>query len=110
MKLKRDDIDGKVVKQSGVYTVIDNTQLVNLVVSKTILHPTQSTGGHSHAGQEEVYHFIAGSGEMIVGSSQFEVETGDTVLIPDGEYHQVINKSAVEDIVFLCVFDGSRTH
>jgi mannose-6-phosphate isomerase-like protein (cupin superfamily) len=110
MKLKRDDLDGKIVKQSNVYTVIDNTHLANLVVSKTILHPTQSTGGHSHAGQEEVYQFIAGSGTMIVGSNQFDVEIGDTVLIPDGEFHQVINKSHVEDIVFLCVFDGRRTH
>ena len=37
MKL-RDDIYGKIVKNNATYKVIDNDQLNNLVVSKTILH------------------------------------------------------------------------
>jgi|TARA_R110002020_G_scaffold104404_1_gene244346 mannose-6-phosphate isomerase-like protein (cupin superfamily) len=110
VKLKRSDIDGQVVKRSDVYTVIDNTQLKNLVVSKTILHPLQSTSGHSHEGQEEVYQFVAGYGEMIVGTDQFAVISGDVILIPDGKFHQVSNTNAYEDLVFVCVFDGTRRH
>jgi len=110
MKLKRENLDGAVVKQSDVYTVIDNTHLNNLVVSKTILHPAKSTSGHSHSGQEEVYYFVSGEGDMIVGSARFPVIPGDVVLIPDGKFHQVINTGALEDLIFICVFDGSRTH
>ena len=110
MKLKRDDLSGTIVKDSAVYKVIDNTYLNRLVVSKTVLHPTKETSGHQHAGQEEVYQFVHGNGDMLVGNSKFSVSTGDTVLIPDGEFHKVFNTSHVEDLVFICVFDGDRTH
>ena len=110
MKLNKDTIDGTIVKDTEVYTVIDNTSLNNLVLSKTILKPERSTSGHSHAGQEEVYHFTYGHGMMIVGSESFLVGAGDCVLIPDGAFHKVSNTSAIEDLIFICVFDGSRGH
>ena len=36
MKINLDNQDSKVVKQNDTYTLIDNTELNNLVVSKTI--------------------------------------------------------------------------
>ena len=110
MKVNRDNISGTVVKSNDTYVVIDNTTLSGLVVSKTILHPQKETTGHDHAGQEEVYQFVHGTGEMQVGQSKFDVSSGDVVLIPDGLFHKVWNTSCVEDLVFVCVFDGKRSH
>jgi len=110
MKLSLDTLSGDVVKKTDVYTVIDNTELNNLVVSKTILHPEMSTSGHTHKGQEEVYQFISGHGLMYVGKETYDVNSGVTVLIPDGEFHKVANSSEYEDLVFICVFDGNRSH
>lgn len=110
MKINRDDISGTVVKNNDTYTVIDNTTLQGLVVSKTVLHPLKATGGHNHTGQEEVYQFTYGSGAMEVGPNKFEVAAGDIVLIPDGFFHKVWNTSSIEDLVFICVFDGKRKH
>jgi len=112
MKISIDDLHpgGTIVKENEVYTVIDNTQLKGLVVSKTILHPHRSTTGHKHPGQEEVYHFISGHGQMKVDDELFEVRSGEVVLIPDGAFHRVFNKSRWEDLTFLCVFDGKRNH
>ncbi len=110
MKLNKDDISSKLVKDNSTYKVIDNTKLNGLVVSKTILHPLKETGGHAHKGQEEVYQFIFGFGEMEVGESRYNVSTGDIILIPDGMFHKVWNTSSVEDLVFVCVFDGKRSH
>jgi len=101
---------GRIVKQNETYTVIDNTKLNGLVVSKTILHPEKMTTGHKHPGQEEVYHFTSGHGRMKVDDELFDVRAGDVVLIPDGVFHKVWNKSKCEDLVFLCVFDGKRSH
>lgn len=110
MLLNKDDISGNLVKDNDTYKVIDNTSLSGLVVSKTILHPLKETGGHSHTGQEEVYQFVHGHGEMEVGPDRYSVSSGDVVLIPDGLFHKVWNTSAVEDLVFVCVFDGKRSH
>jgi mannose-6-phosphate isomerase-like protein (cupin superfamily) len=110
MRVNRDDISGNKVKCNETYTVIDNVSLKSLVVSKTILHPLKETGGHKHVGQEEVYQFVYGAGKMEVGTNKFDVAVGDTVLIPDGLFHKVWNTSSVEDLVFICVFDGKRSH
>ena len=108
MKIRLDEIDSKIVKENSTYTVVDNTYLNNLVVSKTILHPNQETTGHSHKGQEEVYQFVSGLGLMDVGDKWFLVNSGDIVLIPDGDFHRVYNTSKHEDLIFVCVFNGKR--
>ena len=51
MKINLNGEDSKIVKQNETYTLIDNTDLNGLVVSKTILHPEKSTTGHNHTGQ-----------------------------------------------------------
>ena len=110
MKVSIDDISGKIVKNNDTYIVIDNTELNGLVVSKTILHPDKETTGHIHPGQEEVYQFMHGAGRMQVGDQTFSVRAGDVILIPDGLFHKVFNDSSCEDLTFLCVFDGKRSH
>ena len=111
MRIKLNKEDSTIVKQNETYTVIDNVELLNnLVVSKTILHPTKETTGHLHKGQEEVYHFVSGEGQIRIDENVWFIGPGDTVLIPDGAFHQVKNDSETEDLVFVCVFDGSRNH
>ena len=110
MQIKLDKNDSKIVKDNETYTLLDNTELNNLVVSKTILHPGKNTNGHDHVGQEEVYQFVSGHGTMKVGDDSFPVFPNDIVLIPDGAFHKVWNTSEEHDLVFVCVFDGKRNH
>ena len=110
MKIKLNEKDSKILKQNETYTLLDNTTLSNLVVSKTILHPGKNTTGHNHPGQEEVYHFVSGEGYMEVGAETISVSQGSIVLIPDGHFHKVWNTSEIEDLIFICVFDGKRSH
>ncbi len=110
MKIKLNEKDSKILKQNETYTLLDNTTLKKLVVSKTILHPGKNTTGHNHPGQEEVYHFTSGTGYIMVGDKEISVEAGDIVLIPDAYFHKVWNTSEIEDLIFVCVFDGQRNH
>ncbi len=109
MKYGGYDVGGNIVKQDERYTVKDNTELKNLVVSSTKLHRGMSTSGHSHAGQEEVYQFVYGTGKMQLDNDTFDVAPGDVVLIKDGVFHRVFNTGAV-NLYFVCVFDGRRNH
>ena len=110
MKIKLDKSDSKIVKSNETYDVIDNTNLNNLVVSKTILHEGKETSGHNHKGQEEVYQFVSGYGTMVVGTDVHLVGPNVVVLIPDGDFHRVSNTSKYEDLIFVCVFNGKRSH
>ncbi len=109
MKLNITDIGGIVIKDNETYTLKDNTTLNNLVVSSTFLKPHQSTRGHTHPGQEEVYYFVSGRGTMEIGEQSFNVDPGDVFLIPDGAFHRVHNPTDTP-LYFVCVFDGNRNH
>ena len=102
------DIGGEVIKDNDTYRLKDNKTLSNLVVSSTLLKPGKETRGHSHKGQEEVYYFISGRGEMILGEETFDVGTDKVVLIPDGVFHKVKNTESFRSLYFVCVFDGRR--
>ncbi len=108
LKYNINDIGGVVAKEDDRYKVIDNTDLKNLVVSSTDLLPNKSTSGHKHPGQEEVYFFVKGFGEMEVNDKRFSVKEGDTILIEDGDFHRV--HAGNEGCYFVCVFDGTRSH
>ena len=118
MKINLDRGDGVMVKSNETYDVIDNTDLNNLVVSKTTLHVGKNTSGHNHSGKEEVYIFMGNKhseGKMVVGSNTYIVKSGDIILIPDGEFHKVWNTADENlgefgDLEFICVFDGGRNH
>jgi mannose-6-phosphate isomerase-like protein (cupin superfamily) len=105
MKVDIDDIQGELIRDTDVYQVLDNRHLNNLVLSMTKLNPGKETGGHSHAGLEEVYFFTEGSGEMQLGDDRFPITKGNVVLIPDGLFHKVYNTSD-ELLTFVCVFQA----
>lgn len=106
MKYSDWTIGGEVAKHDDRYVVKDNTDLKNLVLSSTKLNPNKSTTGHKHSGQEEVYIFIEGYGEMELDDERFDVKSGDIVLIKDGVFHRV--HSGHVGCSFICVFDGTR--
>tara|TARA_B110000196_G_scaffold229609_1_gene198251 strand:- start:495 stop:845 length:351 start_codon:yes stop_codon:yes gene_type:complete len=112
MQVNIKDIGGEVVKEDDRYTVKDNTELRNLALSSTFLTAGKSTTGHAHVGQEEVYFFVEGEGEMELISTNGErtretVTNGSVVLIKDGYFHRVHNTSDY-GLYFVCVFDGKR--
>lgn len=109
LKYHNHDIGGDIVKDNKTYLLKDNKSLNNLVLSSTRLYRGQATRGHSHAGQEEVYFFVQGTGRMQVDQEEFVVNAGDIVLIPDGAFHRVINDGEMH-LLFNCVFDGKRNH
>ena len=107
VKVPFNNIGGEIVKDNETYLLKDNKHLKNLVLSSTLLRPGKETRGHSHKGQEEVYFFQYGYGEMILGDETFNVAGGEVVLIPDGMFHKVKN-TWKHPLYFVCVFDGKR--
>ena len=108
MKYSIENIGGELVKENDQYQLFDNTLLKNLVVSKTRLRAGQATNGHRHAGQEEVYIFTKGEGQMELDHKIFDVKEGDVVLIEDNVFHKVHNIKGPYWLEFICVFDGKR--
>ncbi len=109
IKVNFDDIGGSVAKQDERYVVKDNPFGNKLILSSTLLEPNKSTSGHFHNGQEEVYFFVKGQGEMELDDDKFKVKAGDIINIEDGVFHRVHNTSKTKQLYFVCVFDGGST-
>ena len=107
MKVKVTEIGGKIVKEDDRYIVKDNTILNNLVLSSTRLNSEKETSGHNHSGQEEIYFFIAGQGEMQLDDNKFPVNPKDIILVKDGSFHKVYNTND-EELYFICILQGKR--
>lgn len=103
------DIGGDVIKDNDQYLLKDNKFGNNLILSSTFLRANQSTNGHEHKGQEEVYFFVDGQGQMEIDDNKFDVKAGDVICIEDGEFHRVHNTGHY-GLYFICVFDGGRNH
>lgn len=103
------DIGGEIIKDNDQYLLKDNKFGNKLVLSSTFLRAGQSTNGHEHKGQEEVYFFVDGKGQMEINDNKFEVKSGDIICIEDGEFHRVHNTGHY-GLYFVCVFDGGRNH
>ena len=54
----------------------------NFQAGYAIIYPGCRTGGHHHEDVEEVYHVVSGSGVMHIGDESFEVNSGDTWIVP----------------------------
>lgn len=101
------NIEGDVYRETEVYSVIDNLKLDKLVLSQIVLHKNQETRGHVHDGCEEVYFFQFGMGKMIIGTEVANVTAGSIVLVPDGQFHRVINTGR-SDLVFHTVYNKTQ--
>ena len=105
MKLRLDEVDGVIMKDNSTYVLEDNNFLENLTVSTTFLKPGQSTRGHSHENQEEVYIFTSGTATMTIGEDQHTAIAGDMFLIPKGKFHKVENLSQIKSCSVTCIFE-----
>ena len=88
---------------------VKKTGLKKLIVCMNFLYPGKinsefkMTRGHKH-NAEEVYIFLKGKGQIIIGKKKVNVKKGDLVTIPVNEYHRVINIGKGK-LVFLTIFE-----
>ena len=101
----------KTVVDNHIYKIID-LNLYNsrgnivFTISATTLRAGQQTSGHAHANESEVYEFVEGQGQMVLGDSTIKVGPGDYVFVEESKYHKVINISTTNNLIFKCYFNG----
>lgn len=85
--------------------VIRDMAIDSFTLSETVLHPEQSTKGHSHP-WPEVYLGTAGEGVLYLdGDEGHPLVPGSRYVVPGDVHHRV---STVAGVTFTCVFEGPR--
>ena len=110
------DIRGTLITRDGFKTVFQNRELPNMTVLSGELTPNASSDGHLHNCNEEVYHFVDGSGQFLLrypdedqGAVEYvyDVEPNSIVLVEEGVFHRVYN-SGKEPMKWISVYNGKR--
>ena len=82
---------------------------INQSLAEATVPPGGETVEHFHRQSEEIYHFIAGSGRMRLGSQEADVHAGDTVVIAPGVNHKLWN-TGDDALVLLCCCAPPYSH
>jgi mannose-6-phosphate isomerase-like protein (cupin superfamily) len=90
--------DGSLIREL-MHPALHGNQRQSL--AEALLPAGEATLPHRHLHSEEIYHFTAGTGYMRLGDEEFMVTAGDTVCIPPGTPHALINRGN-EELRLLC--------
>ena len=82
---------------------------VNQSLAEATVPPGGATIAHFHRISEEIYTFTQGMGRMWLGDDEAEVRAGDTVVIPPGVTHKLVN-TGPEPLVLLCCCAPAYSH
>ncbi len=71
-------------------------------LAEAVVGPGETTRPHRHHESEELYHVVAGTGEMQLGEAIVAVGPGDTICIRPGMAHSLRNTGEIAMRVLCC--------
>lgn len=78
-------------------------------LAEAIVPANSETQRHRHLASEEIYHVTRGKGLMLLGDQPIEISIGDTIAIPPGTPHKLINPNT-EALHVLCACSPAYSH
>lgn len=72
------------------------------------LRPLEDIGLEVHEDNDQFFRFEKGEGKVIVGETEYTVGDGDTVIVPAGTQHNVINTSDHDDLKMYTIYSPAH--
>lgn len=88
-----DDIQEDTLENDSFQKVLYTAKNMQLVLMT--LQPGENIGMESHK-SDQFFRFEGGTGQCIINGNEYDVKDGDSILIPGGAEHDVINTSDEE--------------
>jgi mannose-6-phosphate isomerase-like protein (cupin superfamily) len=98
----KDDIEQLTKENNNFRKVLYTGEQIQLVLMS--LKPGEDIGSEVHPENDQFFRFDAGSGQVIINETTYEVTDGDAVIVPKGAEHNVINTSDSEDLKFYSIY------
>ncbi len=83
------NIESLTTENSDFRRVLYTAEHMQLVLMS--LKPGEEIGMETHPDNDQFFRFEAGDGKVLVNGNEYEVVDGDTVIVPCGAEHNVIN-------------------
>lgn len=72
------------------------------------LKPSEEIGMEVHPDNDQFLRFEQGKGKAIISGEEMSFEAGDCVIVPAGNYHNIINTSDTEELKLYTVYSPSH--
>lgn len=68
------------------------------------LKPSEEIGFETHHDNDQFFRFESGTGKCIIDGNEYPVTDGDTVIIPAGANHNIINTSTTAELKMYTIY------
>lgn len=72
------------------------------------LLPGEEIGLETHSGIDQFFRFEKGEGKVVINETEYVVGDGDSIIVPSGSKHNVINVSATEALKLYTIYAPSH--
>lgn len=96
------DIEKDTIDNTNYRKVIYTGEHMQLVLMS--LKPGEEIGKEMHSTIDQFFRFEGGNGKVIINESEYKVKDGDSVIIPAGSNHNVINTDKKEDLKIYTIY------
>jgi mannose-6-phosphate isomerase-like protein (cupin superfamily) len=104
----------------GFYTHIEEDTVENTFFRKVLftgpnsqlvlmaLQPNEDIGSEVHPDNDQFFRFEAGEGKVVIDGQEYLVKDGDSVVIPAGAEHNIVNASATEMLKMYTIYSPAH--
>jgi mannose-6-phosphate isomerase-like protein (cupin superfamily) len=72
------------------------------------LLPNEEIGLEVHEENDQFFRFETGEGNVVINNIEYPVHDGDSVIVPMGAQHNVLNLSATEPLKFYTIYSPAH--
>jgi mannose-6-phosphate isomerase-like protein (cupin superfamily) len=98
----KENIETLTIENNNFRKVLYTGEHLQLVLMT--LKPGEEIGLETHTENDQFFRFESGQGKVLINETEYMVGDGDTVIVPSGAEHNVINISLTEDLKMYTIY------
>ena len=102
MKGFKSNIEKDALKNENFRKVLYTSKNLQLVLMS--LKPGEEIGSEIHVNSDQFFRFESGKGKCIINENEYNVESGDVIIVPVGSKHNVINTDATKELKMYTIY------
>lgn len=102
MKGFKSNIKEDALKNENFRKVLYTSKNLQLVLMT--LKPGEEIGSEIHVNSDQFFRFESGKGKCIINENEYDVESGDVIIVPFGSRHNVINTDATKELKMYTIY------
>lgn len=102
----KDNIEKLTLENENFRKVLYTGEESQLVLMSLL--PGEEIGSEVHPDNDQFFRFENGNGKVFINETEYEVSDGDTVIIPKGARHNVVNTSSTEPLKMYTLYSPAH--